>query len=196
MLSRRHFVGRAGAAVAAALPASSLLAATGDEPEVSGDGLYTQPWFMETFLDLEEDLEEARAEGKRFAVLWEQKGCPYCKELHWVNFADPETLDYVRGGFGILQLNLWGAREVTDFDGEVLEERKLARKWRVNFTPTLQFFPDTINAVAGRPGMEAEVARMPGYFKLFHFRAMFEFVQDRAYETSDFQRYLRDRARG
>ena len=35
-----------------------------------------------------------------------------------------------------------GAREVTDFDGQVLPEKELARKYGVPGTPTIQFLPD------------------------------------------------------
>ena len=46
------------------------------------DGLYHQTWFNETFLNLGEDFEDARAEGKRFAVIFEQRGCGYCVKMH------------------------------------------------------------------------------------------------------------------
>ena len=45
----------------------------------------------------------------------------------------------------MLQLDLYGARKVKDFDGEELGESALAQKYAVRFTPTMQFFP------AGRP---------------------------------------------
>lgn len=175
---------------AAAASAEALAAAKRYEPQVTDDGLYSQPWFMQTFLDLPEDFAEAAQSGKRFVVLWEQKGCPYCKEMHQVNLARPDIHEYVRDNFAILQLNLWGSREVTDFDGNTTEERKLARKWRVNFTPTVQFFPPALEAGATKPGVDLEVARMPGYFKPFHFMSMFEFVEAKAYESSTFQRFL------
>lgn len=168
-------------------------AATPAQAVPGEDGLYTQPWFMQTFLDLREDLAEAAAQGKRFAVLWEQRGCPYCREMHLVNLAKPTVRDYIRDNFGMLQLNLWGSREVTDFDGKVLEERELARRWRVNFTPTIQFFPADLAAAGNRPGVDLEVARMPGYFKPFHFLSMFEFVRSGAYADGNFQRFLQDK---
>ncbi|MGI9493933.1 MAG: hypothetical protein ACR2QF_16170 [Geminicoccaceae bacterium] len=37
------------------------------EPILTDDGLYTQEWFLESFLDLKEDLDEAN--GKRFAIM-------------------------------------------------------------------------------------------------------------------------------
>ena len=42
---------------------------------IGEDGLYEQPWIIETFKDLNEDLEEANQDQKRFMILFEQKGC-------------------------------------------------------------------------------------------------------------------------
>lgn len=173
-------------------PTLRLWAAKTYEPQITDDGLHTQPWFMQTFLELADDLEESKGQGKRFAIIWEQKGCPYCREMHHVNLTRPEINEYIQKHFGVLQLNLWGARVVTDFDGEKLGERDLARKWRVHFTPTIQFFPESIEGQA-KSGADLEVARMPGYFKPFHFISMFEFVNDKLYESTTFQRYLQEK---
>ena len=159
-------------------------------PPLNDDGLYEEPWFLQSFLVLSEDLELATANGKRFAVMWELKGCPYCKETHFVNFADPEIRRFVQDNFEILQLNLVGSRSVVDFDGEELEERKLAQKWGIRFTPTTCFFLDLEHVAGDVPGQELEVARMPGYFRPPHFLAMFQYVQRKAYEETDFRSYL------
>jgi len=197
MINRRQF-GKAVLAAGASLFGGAALsrsgaASEGQAPQLGDDGLYRQPWFMESFLNLPEDLQEAAGQGKRLTIIWEQRGCPYCKELHLVNFARPEISSYIKKHFAMLQLNIWGAREVTDFDGQTLGERQLSRKWRVNFTPTIQFFPPTLPANRRDPGIELEVARMPGYFKPFHFITMFEFVHEGAYERLSFQRYLQEK---
>lgn len=190
MIERRGFLGL-GLGLAGSALGTTVRPAAAEAPVLNDDGLYEQPFFVQSFLDLAEDLELAADSGKRFAVMWELRGCPYCKETHLVNFADPEIRDFVSGNFDILQLNLVGSREVVDFDGEAMEERALARKWGVRFTPTTQFFPETLDEVAGRKGSEAEVARMPGYFRPPHFLAMYRFVQEKAYETTGFNDYLR-----
>lgn len=173
------------------LHASPLVRAEGDvEPILTDDGLYTQEWFLESFLDLGEDLDEAKANGKRFAIMWELKGCPYCKETHFVNFADPEINAYVRDNFEILQLNYLGSRLVTDFDGEELEERELREKYGIRFTPSFQFFPESSDEIGDETGQAAETARMPGYFKPDHFIAMFRFIEEKAYERQTFRDYL------
>lgn len=189
MVDRRTFV-KSLSVPAALSVAGAPLAWAAEEPAVDDDGIYTQPWFNHTsFLVLSEDLEEAAGEGKRLAILWEQKGCPYCREMHRVNFAKPKIRDYVKDNFTVLQLNMWGSKKVTDFDGEELEERALAKKWRVLFTPTINFFGPKAEATMAK----SEVMRMPGYFKPFHFISMFEFVKDEAYKGQQFQRYLQDK---
>lgn len=181
--------------LAAVLLAGRAFAAGGDGllpvPELGDDGLHKQPWFQTTFLDLKEDLADATSQGKRLVIIWEQRGCPYCKATHEVNLRIPRIADYLKDNFFVLQLNLWGDREVTDFDGEVLPEKALARKYRVLFTPTFQFFPDDVEKAAGKRGDEAEVLRIPGYFKPFHFYFLFRYAREKGYEAEpSFQRWL------
>ena len=193
-MERRAFLGLGLGTMGGLLGSQGRPSVAAEAPILNDDGLYEQPFFVQSFLDLAEDLEVATDAGKRFAVMWELRGCPYCKETHLVNFADPEIRSFVSGNFDILQLNLVGSREVVDFDGEALEERALARKWGIRFTPTTQFFPETLDEVAGRPGNEAEVARMPGYFRPPHFLAMYRFVQEKAYGETSFKEFLRQNA--
>jgi thioredoxin-related protein len=163
---------------------------------VAEDGMHKQAWFHVSFLDLAEDLAEAAASGKRLVIMWEQRGCPYCARVHEVNLRIPEIAETVTSGFVVLQLNLWGDREVTDFDGQVLPEKKLAAKYGIQYTPTIQFFPETLEKVKGKEGREREVHRLTGYLYPFHFLTTFEYVRDRAYESQpSLQRYLSDRAR-
>jgi thioredoxin-related protein len=159
--------------------------------ETGDDGLHKQAWFQETFFDLKEDLTEAKAQGKRLVIIWEQRGCPYCLKTHEINFRIPRIANYVKDNFFVLQLNLWGDREVTDFDGEVLPEKDFARKNRVLFTPTFQFFPENPEEAMGKPAWQAEVHRMPGYFWPFHFYFQFRYVKENGYiGQPSFQRWL------
>jgi thioredoxin-related protein len=150
-------------------------------PIKTEDGLYTESWFLQSFLDLSDDLSETTAQGKRFVIMWELKGCPYCRETHFVNFADPEIRNYVRSNFVVLQLNIQGSRKVTDFDGQELEERELARKYGVRFTPTFQFFGENPEALAQLEPRKREVTRMFNLFKPALFLATFRYVKERAY---------------
>src|SRR5690606_10217676 len=114
------------------------------EPKLGEDGLYHQDWFVQSFLDLREDHAEAKAAGKRFAIFFEQRGCIYCAKMHKDVLSLRYINDYVRENFHVVQLDLWGSREVTDFDGTVLPEKKLAERWGILFTPTVVFFKDEL----------------------------------------------------
>lgn len=177
--------------VCLAAPQSAFAAAEDEGPILTEDGIYTESWFLESFLELADDIEEARSEGKRFAIMWELEGCPYCRETHFVNLQDPEIREFVKSNFLILQLNLQGTRMVVDFDGEEMSEKALARKYAIRFSPTFQFFPDAVDAGTAKP-KDREVMRLPGYFRPPHFLAMFAYVHERAYERLRFRGFLRE----
>ena len=185
MLTRRGLM--LGGAALAGLAAPRAHAAA----VLTDDGLYRQPWFLESFLELPDDLEDARKAGKRFVVMWELKGCPYCKETHFVNLARSDIADYIKANFVVLQLNIIGSRKVKDFDGQELAEKDLAAKYGVRFTPTFQFFDEDTAAMKGREPQKREVARAPGYLRPDDFLAMFRFVRDKAYQTKSFRDFLK-----
>jgi len=191
-MNRRELLIGGVAALAAGSAAHS--GAHADAPVLTDDGLYKQPWFVESLLELADDLEAARAAGKRFVIMWELRGCPYCKETHFVNFAQPRISDYVRSNFDVLQLNIIGARKVTDFDGEELPEKALAAKYGVRFTPTFQFFPESTEGLKERAPAKREVARIPGYLRPDDFLAMFRYVREKAYETKSFIEFVKSGA--
>ncbi|HYM29913.1 MAG TPA: thioredoxin family protein [Candidatus Cybelea sp.] len=170
--------------------ATSAPAADRLSPVLGDDGLYVQPWFLQSFLDLRDDLSETSKAGRRLAVLFEQRGCPWCEELHKVDFGDPAIAEYVRSNFNVIQINIYGAREVTDFDGTVLTEKALARKWGVRGTPSFVFLPADGDGVGQRSGGEAAEARMPGYQPPETFVAFFRYVRENRTNSEDFQRYL------
>jgi thioredoxin-related protein len=184
--TRRNLIA-GGAALAAGLIAPRAHA----DAVLTEDGLYRQPWFLESFLELGDDLQGAARAGKRFAIMWELRGCPYCRETHLVNFARPDIEDFVRANFDILQLNIIGSRKVTDFDGGEMPEKALAAKYGIRFTPTFQFFPESATGLAGKPPDQREVARLPGYLLPDDFLAMFRYVRERGYETKSFRDFVK-----
>ncbi len=195
MIDRRSaLIVGAGAAAGLALPLTSgWVCADSAGVKLTDDGLHAQPWFEQTFLDLKEDATEARAQGKSLVVFFEQRGCPYCGEMHKVNLAKPEIVDYIKKNFFALQINMYGSRKVRDFDGTELEERKLAQRWKVNFTPTLVFFPPDPAALAGKTGQDAEIWRLMGYWKPFHFLGTLVYVKEGGYASDpNFQHWLND----
>jgi len=193
MISRRTALRGLGTSVAAGLFVPSNLHAASDatDPPLNSDGLHEQQWFHTSFMDMAEDHADAEAEGKSLIVLVEQYGCPYCRELHRVNFKRTEITDFLQENYLVVQLNMWGDREVTDFDGEVMSEKNLCRKWFVSFTPTTIMFNQ--RDVGAKNLGAAEAFRLPGYFKPFHYITALEYGASDQYRDLPFQRFLQAR---
>ncbi|HEY9056031.1 MAG TPA: thioredoxin family protein [Aurantimonas sp.] len=167
---------------------AGFLAGGAHAVEIGDDGLHKQDWFSLTFKDVADDIQAAKEEGKRLVLVFEQRGCIYCKKMHEELLVDPEIRDYIKTNFKVVQYNLFGDEEVTDLDGETLTEKSAGRRWSVVFTPTILFMPEEVPE-AGTAG-EAAVATMPGLFGKQTFLNMFEWVRTKGYDTDEhFQKY-------
>ena len=183
MLSRRALMSAGGSFALATGPARAAAVMT-------DDGFYREDWFLDSFLELADDLERTATAGKQLAVVWEQPGCPYCRDMHLINFAEKSIETYIRTHFKVVQLNLRGSRVVVDFDGEKLGERQFAAKYGVRATPVVQFFPDR-NDLGLKAPRDREVNRIYGYMPPGAFLIMFAFVADHGYERGSLRDYLR-----
>jgi thioredoxin-related protein len=157
--------------------------------ELGDDGLHKPAWLRDTFKDMSDDLAEANAEGKRLLIIFEQRGCIYCTKMHEEIFPDPDIDALIRDSFFVVQMNLFGDVEVTDFDGTTLPEKDMARRWGVVFTPTMMFMPEAVQE--GQTAAQAAVVAMPGAFGKGTTKALLAWVRDKEYENDEhFQKYL------
>jgi thioredoxin-related protein len=163
------------------------LAAAAQAAELGDDGLHKADWMHETFLDLREDLADATAQGKRLAVMIEQRGCIYCTKMHEEVYPVPEIDALLNEEFYVVQINMFGDLEVTDFDGETLPEKDMVRKWGAMYTPTIYFFPEEVAEEA--PANRVAAAYVPGALSPGMFYNMLTYVRDGVYETENFQKY-------
>ena len=158
--------------------------------ELGDDGLHKQSWMRDTFKDLREDLDEANSEGKRLVLMFEQRGCVYCSKMHKDVYSRENVSDYIDENFFVVQLNLHGDLEVTDFDGETLSEKAMARKWNILFTPTVLYLPQEVDD--GLTATQAAVSFMPGAWSSGTTIDMLTWVKEERYlldNGEDFQRY-------
>jgi|SRR6056297_716778 len=172
------------------LIAALVLAVPVAAAELGDDGLHKTDWMRDTFKDLRDDLAEAAAEDKWLMLIVEQRGCIYCTRMHEEVFPRPAIADYIRENFFVVQINLHGDTEVTDFDGESLSEKAAARKWGLLFTPSILFLPEEVPE--GRSAAEAAVAMMPGAFEAGTTLDLLTWVNEKRYALDtdeDFQRY-------
>jgi thioredoxin-related protein len=179
LLSRRTFVA-GGASFLGGIASAYAL------PKLDPDGLYREPWLTKTSGNLSVDFAAATKTGKNFVLLWEMRGCGWCKRLHLENFAQAGVAAYLQANFSMIQLNLRGKREIADFDGTKLTEEGLSYKLGVNSTPTFQFFRPSDTAA------HEELGRM-GYVKPEDFLAMLHFIREKGYEMGSFEDWAKSR---
>jgi thioredoxin-related protein len=142
------------------------------------------PWFTQSFLDLQDELQSAKQENKRLLLYFGQDGCPYCRRLMEVNFSQRAIVDKTRTNFRTIALDIWGDLEVTWTDGRRTTEKQLAKQLKVQFTPTLLFL-DEQGGVA---------LRMNGYYPPHEFDAALDYVAGRMEKKLAFADYLKSRA--
>ena len=130
--------------IAAVAMIACAAAVSAEEVPMGDDGLHKPAWFSLTFKDIAEDMEAAKSQGKRLALMFEQRGCIYCKEVHETVLTVPEVRDYIKEHFMVVQYNIHGSEDLTDLDGETLSEKRAAKKWRLLFTPTILFMPEDV----------------------------------------------------
>lgn len=168
--------------------ALSLMALPALAVEMGDDGLHKAPWMHDTFKDLSDDLAEANASGKRLMILIEQRGCIYCKKMHEEVFVDPEIEALLNDQFFVVQLNMFGDVEVTDFDGEALPEKDMVARWGALFTPMMMFFPEEV--AENESANQVAVATMPGAFGKGTTLDLLTWVLEHGYQTDEpFQKY-------
>ena len=144
------------------------------------DILYPE-WFKPSFLDLRDDLQEARAAGKRGLILYfGQKHCAYCKKLLEENFVREDIAAYTQKHFDVIALDIHGSREVVTPAGERITEMEWAKELDGYFTPSLLFL-----------NLEGEAALfLRGYYPTYTFMAALEFVADAHYQNEAFQAFI------
>lgn len=159
-----------------AIPASAELPA----PKIGADGMYTEPWFKASTLDMRKDVAAARADGKMLAIIWEQVGCIYCKEIHMTHFRNKVMVDFIKENFYVIKLDMRGDRQFTDLDGETMSEAEMARRHAVTNTPSIEF----------RNANGDEVFRMPGYVGAMVFYGILDYVVNGGYEIASLSGWL------
>ena len=138
-------------------------------------------WFKESFLDLREDIVEAKDANKRVMVYFHQNGCPYCAKLVSDNFTNKEIVDYMGKHIQAIDMNMWGDKEVTALDGKAYSEKDWAAKNKVWFTPSILFFDE-----------KGKVAlRINGYYPPEKFMHVLRYVAEKKENTISFSDYYK-----
>lgn len=160
------------AAIALTLAAAQPVGAASAAGEAPRGVPYTLPdWFKPSFLDLREDVKEARARGRNVMLFLHLDNCPYCARMLKENFESGPNRDFMQKHFDVIAVNVRGNLDVTWVDGTAYTELTLARHLKAVATPTIVFLgPD------GRI-----VVQLTGYQDPATLRSTLQYVQRGSY---------------
>jgi len=101
-----------------------------------------QAFFDESFLELDEELEIAREEGKSgLLIMFEIDDCPFCYRMKHNVLNRSDVQDYFRAHFRVVSVNAEANTDMTDFSGQPTIQKEFALKqYRVRVTPVFLFF--------------------------------------------------------
>jgi thioredoxin-related protein len=130
------------------------------------------------------NLQSLVGSSKPLLLLFEQKKCYSCDELHNDIFKRKETLEQV-GRFNVVRLDMWSNDKLIDMQGKVVSAKSLAKQLNVNHSPSFIFFDKS----------RKEVFRIDAYLKSFHIQSVMDYVASGAYKKQpNFQRFIGARA--
>ncbi len=140
-------------------------------------------WFKVSFMELQEDVAEAAEEGKRLMLVFHQNGCPYCNIFVERNLSQKDIEDTLKTKFDVIELNMWGDREVVSVGGETYSEKAFAQALNVQFTPTVLFLNEQGQLTL----------RLNGYYEPHRFRLALDYVSNKMEEKFTFTEFLASR---
>jgi len=147
-------------------------------PEQASGKLHTEHATVRPPYDL-----SALTGDRPLIVMFEQKQCPACDELHDDIFRQPGSRELL-DRFDIAVLDMWSKTPVVTPAGNRTDAASWARDLNIDYAPSLVFFVD------GR-----EVFRTEAWLRTFHVQSALDYVASRGYETQpEFQRYIDARA--
>ncbi len=139
------------------------------------------PFLKISFLNLKEDLEEAKQEGKYLFLMFHQEACPFCDKMYRITFQDPKVKDYFTKHFYMVLIDIRGANPVVTLDGKEMTEKEFSHKNRVRATPLFVFLDHE-----GK-----EIMKMVGYIPAEDFLLIGKYIVEGHYKKESFYKFLR-----
>jgi len=130
------------------------------------------------------NLKKLLGSSKPLLILFEQKKCYACDELHNDIFKRKETLKQIKR-FNVVRLDMWSKDKLINLQGKTVTAKALAKKLDIIHSPSFIFFDKT-----GK-----DIFRIDAYLKSFHTQSVLDYIASAAYKKQpNFQRYIADRA--
>jgi thioredoxin-related protein len=149
--------------------------------KITGGSTYEIPsWFTGSFLDIAEDVDDAKDDNKSVLLYFHLDNCPYCSSMLDQNFKSGDNLEFIQKHFSVIAVNLKGDREITLNENETLLEKELSKNLKVQYTPTIIFISED-----GK-----QVFRTNGYRTPKAFRHVLEYVVSQSYKNTTLSDYV------
>ena len=130
------------------------------------------------------NLKKLLNSNKPLLVLFEQKKCHDCDELHNDVFKRKETLKQIKR-FNVVRLDMWSKEQLIGLKGKKITAKALAKKLNIIHSPSFVFFDES-----GK-----DIFRIDAYLKSFHTQSVLDYIASDAYKKQkNFQRYIAERA--
>ena len=147
-------------------------------PVAASGALHTDATYLPTDAALDE------RDGRPLLVLFEQKDCAPCDELHLDILSRPQSREQLQR-LDVVLLDMWSNELLKRPDGKTGSIAQWARELNVQYAPSLVFF-DT---------QGIEVFRTEAWLKAFHVQSAIDYVASGAYrQQPSFQRFISARA--
>ncbi len=137
-------------------------------------------WFKESFLEIQDDVEEATEANKHVILFFQLNGCPYCDRMLSESFEPDAQREYIEQHFDTIALNVGGDREIVFNEQVSLIEKELAEMLEVRATPAIVFLNSD----------NKSVVRVNGYRSTERFNEVLHYVADKAYQQGSLAAYL------
>ena len=172
------------AGIALLLAFAGTAAAETARGQMKGGISYTLPsWFKSSFLHFQDDVAEAREQGKHVLVFLHLDECPYCARMLKESFESGDTRDFMERHFDVIGVNIRGDAETVWIDGTTYTERALTAHLKVFATPTVVLLDLDGN----------KLLQLDGYRDPRALRAALEYVQGKHYRNQTFAVWLGSR---
>lgn len=130
------------------------------------------------------DLHSALRDGRHLLVMFGQRQCATCDELHLDILKRPESKEQL-ARLDVVVLDMWSDETIRRPDGKTGKLSDWARELDIKYAPSMVYFND----------QGEEVFRAEAYLRAFHTQSIMDYVASGAYKSqSNFQRYIDARA--
>lgn len=149
--------------------------------KVTGGIEHAMPdWFKESFLEIQDDIDDALEQKRHVMLFFHLNQCPYCDRMLEDSFNNDPLKSFIQQHFDVIAINVKGAREVAFNEDITVTEMELAKTLKVQYTPTILF----LNA------KNKTVVRLNGYRTPEKFKRVLDYVKGGIYKQQTLVEYL------